>query len=146
MKVILLKTVKKLGNPGDIKEVSDGYAINFLFVQKLAQPATVDNINNLNNNKEKKEKNANYNLVAAEKKAEKLNGLAIEIIGKSNDDGKLYAAIPESAIVKKLKEQGIEIEHGQVNLMAPIKEVGEHCVFINLDHGLEAEITVIVTE
>jgi large subunit ribosomal protein L9 len=146
MRIILLKQVKKLGNPGDIKEVSDGYAINFLFPQNLAQLASKKNINNLQDEQKKVIKDAESGLLIAEEKAEKLQGMSIEMKCKCNDDGKLYAAISSSQIVKKLKEKGVEIKTNQINLMEPIKEVGEHAVFVALDHNLEAEITIIITE
>lgn len=146
MKVILLKKVKGLGNPGDIKDVSDGYAVNFLFPQKLAVAGTDKNIAELKNKKEQIAKQVETGLAQAEKMASALGGTVVEISGKSNEEGKLYASITPTAIAKKLQEKGFEIKPIQINLAVPIKEVGEHSVLVLFDHGLEAEITVIVGE
>ena len=81
-----------------------------------------------------------------EKIAEQLNGQAIEIISKVNEDGKLYAAITPAMIIKVLKEKGFDIKKDQIILPEPIKEVGEYPIVITLDHGLEAEITLTVSE
>ncbi|NCN07553.1 50S ribosomal protein L9 [Candidatus Falkowbacteria bacterium] len=146
MKVIFIKKIKKIGEIGDIKEVSDGYAINFLIPQKIAEPASVKNVNKFRNIKQQDNKQANKALVLAQKKAKQLQGLVIKIIGKCNDDGKLYSSISADMIVDKLKDRGINIESSQINLLKPIKDLGKHSVFIVLSHGLESEITVIVNE
>lgn len=146
MKVILLKRVKTIGDIGDIKEVSDGYAINFLIPQKLVEPATVENMSKLKSIKNQSLKKADEDLILTQKIANQLSGLVIEISSKSSSDGKLYSAISVGMIAEKLKEKGIMIDKKQINLMKPIKELGEHSVFIILNHGLEPEITVIVNE
>jgi large subunit ribosomal protein L9 len=145
MKVILLKKVKKIGEVGEIREVSDGYAINFLFPQGLAQPASDQNINQLKKQQVEQVSRANHDLVIAAEKMEGLQGLAIEMSSKANKDGKLYAAISASMIAKELKMRGIDVSAPQIILKTPIKEVGDYAVAINLDHGLEAEITVVVS-
>ncbi|MEK7653324.1 MAG: 50S ribosomal protein L9 [Patescibacteria group bacterium] len=146
MKVILLKNIPKLGEAGEIREVSDGYARNFLLAKNLVEPATEENVKKLELEKEMKAKLAEEDLVVMEKIAERLNGTAIEIKGRVNEEGRLYAAITAPMIIKNLKEIGFEVKKGQVVLPEPIKEAGEYPVTVTLDHGLEAEITVIVTE
>ncbi|MDO8668773.1 MAG: 50S ribosomal protein L9 [Candidatus Buchananbacteria bacterium] len=146
MKVILLKRIKRIGDIGDIKEVADGHALNFLIPQKMAEPATAENISKLKNHKEEATKKAEEDLILAQKNAKKLQGTVMEIKGKPNSEGRLYSSISASTIVDKLKEMGISITKKQVNLLEPIKELGEHSVFIVLDHGLEAEINIIVSE
>lgn len=146
MKVILLKKIKKIGDIGDIKEVADGYALNFLIPQKMAEPATADNISKLRKHKEEAIKNAEKDLILAQENVKRLQGLVLELKGKCNNEGTLYSAISSATIADKLKEKGINIEKKQINLLKPIKELGEHSVFIVLNHGLEAEIAVIVSE
>lgn len=146
MKVILLKNVDDLGEAGDIKEVADGYARNFLFPQKLAEIATDENIQKLKAEKEKLAKIAENDLLVTEKIAEQLEGQLIEIKLKINEEGKLYAAVSPTMIVKALKEKGFEIQKDQIDLPEPIKEMGEYPLKINLDHGLESEITLSVIE
>lgn len=146
MKVILLKKIKGIGDIGEIKEVADGHALNFLVPQKMAEPATVENIFKLKKHKEEAIKGAEQDLILAQKNAKKLQGIILELKGKSSGDGKLYSSISSSMIADKLKARGINIEKKQINLVKPIKELGEHSVFIILNHGLEVEITVIVHE
>jgi len=144
MKVILLKKIKEIGNIGDIKEVADGYALNFLIPQKIAEPAIAENIAKLKKHKEEAIKMAEEDLILAQKNVKKLQGIVVELKGKCSVDGKLYSSITPSIIAEKLKEKGVSIKKKQINLIKPIKELGEHSVFIVLNHGLEAEITVIV--
>ena len=144
MKIILLEDVEKVGEAGDIKEVSDGYARNFLFPQKLAELATAENIQKIEAEKIRQAKVAEQDLIFTEKIADQLNGTEIELAAKVNEAGKLYASINEAVLIKELKNRGFNIKKGQIVLPEPIKEAGEHQLLINLDHGLEAEITVIV--
>ncbi|HLD28140.1 MAG TPA: 50S ribosomal protein L9 [Patescibacteria group bacterium] len=146
MKVILLKDVEGIGDTGEIKEVADGHARNFLLPGGLAELATPENISKVKEKKEELARIAEQDLILTEKIAEQLNGQAIEIISKVNEDGKLYAAITPAMIIKVLKEKGFDIKKDQIILPEPIKEVGEYPIVITLDHGLEAEITLTVSE
>lgn len=146
MKVILLKKIKGVGDIGDIKEVSDGYAVNFLIPQKNAENASAENISKLKKHKEEAIKKAEQDLSLAQQNVKKLQGVVLELKGKSSGDGKLYSSIGAGIIADKLKEKGVLIDKKQINLVKPIKEFGEHSVFVVLNHGLEAEITVIVNE
>jgi large subunit ribosomal protein L9 len=143
MKVILLKDVKGLGKRGEVKEAADGYARNFLLPENLAQLATAENIAKLKCQTEEKTRLAVKDLLSVEKIAAKLDGQTVEIKTKANKEGRFYAAIGAAAIAKKIKDQGWEIKKEQVLLAEPIKEEGEFAVKINLNHNLEAEITVI---
>ncbi|MFA5029241.1 MAG: 50S ribosomal protein L9 [Patescibacteria group bacterium] len=146
MRVILTKKVPTLGEAGEVKEVADGYARNFLFSRRLAELATEENLKKLEENNKHKAKLAEKDLLLTEQLADRLNGTVVEIEEKANEVGKLYAAVSPSAIAKKLKELGLEIKKNQVTMPEPIKELGEHRALINLDHGLEVEITIIVKE
>lgn len=146
MKVILLKDVKGLGLKGQTKDVAEGYARNLLLPGKMVEIATSANIQKLAMEKVKQEKEANSDLLETEKLADKLNGLGIEINGKANEEGVLYASITQSKISGKLKELGLVVKKEQIFLPEHIKTVGEHNVKINLDHGLEAEITVLISD
>lgn len=146
MKVILLKKVRQLGDVGEIKEVSDGYARNFLFPQGLAEAATDQAVRSLVSAKKHSVQKAEHDLLMAEKNAAKLNGLAVEISAKTNDQGKLYAAVTAAAVAKKLKEQGFDIKKSQIKFASSIKELGEYPLTVNLEHGLESEIMLIVSD
>ena len=142
MKVIFLKNVKGWGEAGEIKEVADGYGRNFLLPNKLALLATEENIRKIKEDEEKLAKVAERDLILTEKIAEQLNGQSIEIIAKSNEEGRFYAAITGSAIVKKLKEKGFTINKNQIIIPEAIKEAGEYQATVVLDHGLEAEVSI----
>ena len=146
MKVILLKKISQLGKAGDIKDVADGYARNFLLPRGLAELATDQTVQTLVANQKQLARQAEHDLLLAEKNAARLNGLAIEISGRTNDQGKLYAAVTATAVAKKLKERGFNIDKKQLQLPEPIKEPGEYPLMVNLEHGLEAEIMLIVLD
>jgi len=143
MKIILLENVKNLGKAGDIKEVSNGYARNFLLPGKLAELATPETLKKSEKlkkqgiQKEKEELKNNQELAAV------IDGREIVIKSKEKD-GKLFGSVGVKEIIKELKNQEIEIKEESIILDAPIKETGEKNVLIKLDHGIEAAIKVIV--
>lgn len=143
MKVILLKNIPKLGKLGDIKEVSTGYARNYLLPQNLASEATLEAISGIESMKTKMAKEAESELREAEKMAQTLEGITVEISAKASEEGTLYSALPVSKIVSALEDKGYKIKKENIN-SGHIKELGDHEVVINLTHGLEARITVIV--
>ena len=140
----MLKNVEGLGKEGEIKEVSLGYARNFLIPRELAEEVTDELIAQIENRKQKESKNAEADLTKIEALADRLNGQEIEITAKASDEGKLYAAITSEMISAELKSRGFEIAANQINIPKPVKESGEHEVTINLPHGLEAKISVNV--
>ena len=145
MKVILIKDIKELGKKGEVKEVADGYARNFLLPSRLAEMATPDNIQKQKEQQEKQARMAVNDLKQVQHMADGLQGQVIEITGKTNDEGRFYAAISAGALAKKIKDKGFDIKKTMILLPESIKEVGEYPVIINLDHGLEAEITVVAS-
>lgn len=144
MQIILTKDIKDLGKEGEIKEVSDGHARNFLFPQNLAVPATQINLKKLTAKKEQKTKKAEEELKQAQDLAAKLEGLELKTILKIGENDEIFGSIDISQIIILLKDKGIEIKKSQVLLSKPIKELGEHKIAINLDHGLEAQVVLIV--
>lgn len=146
MRVILLQDIKNLGKKYEIKEVKDGYARNFLFPQGKAKPATRENMTWLKIQKEKKAKEAEESLKKTQELVSKIDGQEIIIPVKIGKKGELFEKVSQQKIVEKLKELGFEIKKKQINLKEPIKELGEFPVKISFDHGLEAEIIVIVSE
>ena len=146
MKVILLKDVEKLGKKGDIKEVADGYARNFLIPEKLAVLASKSEIAKIEAQKEVETKQAEEELARYQEIATQMDGLELEIPVKIDEDGKLFGAINVSQISEKLQEKGFEIKKGQVKLEESIKETGEHEVIVELPHNLEVRVKIIVIE
>lgn len=146
MKIILLQDVEGLGKKYEIKDVKDGYARNFLLPQKIARPATKQALKWLSDQKEIIEKQAEEDLKKAQSLASGLDGLELNIAVKVGEEQQLFESINSQKIAEKLKEIGFEIKKSQVKLENPIKELGEFPVNISLDHNLEAEIKLIVTE
>lgn len=146
MKVILLKDVNNLGKAWDIKDVSDGYARNFLFPNKLAEIATSDLIKKSQELKAETIKKAEADLEKAEKLADELDDFVIKIKAKANAEGKLFGSIKPEMIRDVLISEKLNIDSIPAKNISTenIKEIGEHKVTINLPHGLEAEIVVVV--
>ena len=143
MKVILLQDVENLGKEGEIKIVANGFARNFLIPKKMAEPATESAIQNAKIEKNKKNEKAKIELEEAQKLAEQLEGRELYIKVKE-EDGKLFGSVNEKTIAKTFKNEGLDINPESVKLTEPIKEIGEYEAQINLSHGLEANIRIIL--
>lgn len=146
MKVILLQNVENVGKKYEVKEVKNGYARNFLIGKGLAKPATKEALEWLNAQKEIFEKKAEDVLKKAQDVATEIDGVEIIIPVKIGEEGQLFESINAQKILEKLKETGFEVKKNQIELSKPIKELGEFPVKIKLEHNLEAEIRVIVSE
>lgn len=144
MKVVLIQNVAGLGKADEVKDVADGYARNFLFARNLAVPASPKILNDLEKRKNKKSKGAEDDLRNAQEMAEKLDGYEVQVKEKASESGSLYAAVGPQKISDALRKRGFEVEKNQIAVKA-IKEAGEYRAKIKLKHGLEAEITVIVS-
>lgn len=143
MKVVLLKDVEKLGKEGEIKEVAEGYARNFLIPQNFVKPATEQAVQEVELKKEKKTKSDQMELAEAQKIAEQLDGRELFIKVKEKD-GTLFGSVNEKTIAKTFANEGMKVDPKNVKLEEPIKEVGDYDVKLELDHGLEANIKVIL--
>lgn len=144
MKVILLKDVINLGDAGDIKEVADGYARNYLLPRKFVLIADDKSKKIMDHQKKiikiKKEKRRKL----SEKAVELLTGVSVKITVQVGEEGKLFGSVTSMDIAKKLKEQGHEVDKRKIILDAPLKNVGEYDIPVKLDEGLTAKIKVIV--
>src|SRR3989338_10159698 len=143
MKVILLQNVRDLGEKGEVKEVALGYARNFLIPQGVVREATTDAVQEIEAQKARVAKQAEFDLQKTESLAQKLDGQIVEVTAKASEEGTLYAAISAVKVVSALKSKGFEVRKEQLAL-GHIKEVGEHELVVNLDHGLEARISLVV--
>ncbi len=146
MKVVFLQDVKGVAKQGEVKEVADGYAQNFLLPKKLAAIASESAIKELQRVAEQRRRDSEKELHKTQELAGKLDGQEVVIAVKTNADGLPYAAIREAQIVTALKKQGYQISKSQVVLAEPIKEVGTFDVSLKFDHGLEAQIQIIIEE
>lgn len=145
MKVILLQDVEGLGKKYEIKEVKNGHARNFLLPKKLVRATTKQALKWLSDQKEVIEKVAEEDLKKSQVLASELDGLELNIIVKTGDEGQLFESINSQKIVEKLKEMGFEIKKSQVKLIDPIKALGEFPISISLEHNLDVELKVIVS-
>ena len=133
MKIIFLQDVPRVGKKYDIKEVNDGYVMNFLIPRKLAEPATASAIASL----EKRKKNIEIEREMQEdllmKNLEEIKGKVIIIKGKANEKGSLFKAIHKKEIVEEMKKQNhADINEDFIILEKPIKEVGEFEILIEI--------------
>jgi large subunit ribosomal protein L9 len=135
MKVILLKDVKKMGKKYDTKEVADGYALNMLFPTGLAIPATTSNVNMIETKKKGDMLGIAKNEAELEKALTEIKGIKVEMSGKVNDKGHLFAGIHKEAIIQTIKSQkGINISNEHLILQKPIKEIGEHDIKVKVQN------------
>ena len=144
MKVVLLSDVPKLGRKTEVKNVSPGYAKNFLFPRGLAMVLTSTAIFELEQQSVAKRKQAEDELVHSQVLAQKLDGLEIEIAIKVSKDGVGYAAVSAQKIAETLQNLGFDVKKNQVQIKSPIKKSGDYNVTVNLPHDLESEIKVVV--
>jgi len=145
MRVILLEDVENVGKKFEIKEVSDGFARNFLIPKNLAKPATKEALKWLESVKEIEEKRAEEELKKIQELASKIDGTEVIIPVKMGKNEKLFEKIRAQKICEKLKEMGFEIKKNQIDLKEPIEEIGEYQVKIKFPHNLESEIRVVIT-
>ncbi len=146
MQVILLQDVPKIGKQFDIKNVADGYARNFLLPKKLAEPATEAALAALEERRAVAAKKAELELGVIQEMVAQLDGQEFEMMAKADEHGKLFGSITPLKIANLLKEKNFDVKKSQVKIENPIKEVGEHEVILELEHGLEAKIKIIVNE
>ncbi len=146
MKVVLLQDVKGHGKKGELCNVSDGYARNFLFPKKLAVEADNAALNELKNREEAAAHHKKEEIAAAQNTANALNGKEVVIKAKAGSNGKLFGSVTSKEIAAEIKNNlGIEIDKKKMSV-ADIKNFGEYTAEIKLYQGIVAKITVKVTE
>ena len=147
MKVIFNTDVRGQGKKGEMKEVSDGYARNFLIPRGLAAPATQDNINALKEKEKAKARRAELEKAQALAYAEKLAAVQVVIRAKAGSTGKLFGAVTSEAISSALKEQfDIDIEKNRIVQGDPIKSFGAYTVKARLGYEMSGTINLLVVE
>jgi large subunit ribosomal protein L9 len=144
MKVILLDDVAKLGRRGEVRDVSDGYARNFLIPKKLALSATAGNLTNLEHIKKQQEAKADRIKDDADGLRARIEALTYEERRQASEEGKLFGSVTSQDIVDFLGKQGIKIERRRVQLDEPIKTLGETRVSIRIHPEVTAELPVAV--
>ena len=144
MEVIFIKDLKNQGKKGQIKEVKDGYAENFLIKNGYAVKKTKENLSKLNHEIAKKEKETEEKKVEATKVKETLSQLVLEFKVKTGEGDKVFGSISQKQIKKKKKKKGYKIDKNQIDITNPISSLGFHNVEINLFNDITATIKVHV--
>ena len=144
MKVILKKTYDKLGNPGEIVTVKDGYARNFLIPKGVAEIATKQNIERLQVELEKiaeQEAKTRSNL---ESLANQLNKLTLKFELKAGEEGKLFGSVTAQMVADAINEKGFEVDKKEIEFPEAIKTEGSHYVNVKLNRGFSGRVKVKV--
>lgn len=147
MKVILMEDVKSLGKKGDVVEVNDGYARNFILKTKKGVEANSKNMNDLRLKKANEDKLAQEILEAAKELGKKLEAGKIELSIKTGEGGKAFGSVSSKEIASAVEEQmGLTVDKKKVQLKEQIKTLGTHNVPVKLHPKVTAELKVVVTE
>lgn len=144
MKVILTKDVKSQGKKGDVINVSDGYANNFLFKNGLAVPANQANVNTNNKQKEAEAKRIAEETAAAKADAEKMKSMELVFSIEVGANGKAFGSISGKEIAEELSKKGIVVDKKAVVLNSAIKMIGVYDVEVKLYKGVSGKVKVNV--
>ena len=145
MQIILLEKVVNLGGLGDVVKVRDGYARNFLIPHGKAKRATKENLAEFEQRRADLEKAQAQQLTEAQGKAEKLEGLAVQISQKAGVDGKLFGSVTNADVAEALKAQGFDVPKASVRMpQGPLKNIGEHPLKVALHTDVVVTVNVTV--
>ena len=147
MKVILIEDVKSLGKKGELVNVNDGYARNYILAKKLGVEATPKNLNDLKLKKANEEKRAKEIYEEAAAFAERLFKMEVNVSIKAGEGGKIFGSVSSKEIAQAAQEQlGVELDKKKMQLPSPIKSVGTQMVPIRLHPKVTAQLKVNVRE
>jgi len=144
MKIILLDDVAKVGRRGEVRDVSDGYARNFLIPKKLALSASAGNMKNLAHIKQQANAKADRVKDDAESLRQRIEALTLEERRQASEEGKLFGSVTSQDIAEFLDKHGIKVERRRIHLDEPIKALGETSVPIRLHQDVTAQFKVSV--
>lgn len=146
IKIILIRSHPQLGAEGDLVEVADGYARNYLLPRKIALPATDHHIRMLRLAKEKGEREAEKQLRAAEELGRKLSATSCTITAAAGDEDRLFGSVTAADIAEALVQEGISLDRKQIHLEEPIKKLGIYSVPVKVTTGVDVEVKVWVVK
>ncbi|MHA0857544.1 50S ribosomal protein L9 [Paenibacillus sp. CMAA1364] len=146
MKVIFVKDIKGQAKKGDVKEVSEGYAANFLFPRGLARPATDGNMKTLDNQNSAEEKRKQQEKDEALALGKKLEEMTIELVAKAGEGGRLFGAITSKQIAEAMAKKGVKIDKRKIELGEPIRQLGVTPIPVKLHPEVKATLKVLVVE
>lgn len=144
VELILREDVEHLGDAGEVVEVRDGYARNYLLPQGLAYEATEGNLNRLREERRRAEKAVRRERDQAEELAEKLGGFSLTFSKRAGEEGRLFGSVSATDVAQRLQEEGYAVERSQVDLDEPVKELGVYTVGLDLHAEVRPEIKVWV--
>ena len=144
MKVILKEDVKNLGKMGDMVNVAEGHARNFLIPQKLAVEAITKNIKALELQKKVIQKKANKEKNSAQALSEKIAALNLTIKAKAGEEEKLFGSITSMDIAAELKNEGIDIDKKKISIDEPIKRLGAYTVGVKVHPDITTQLNITV--
>jgi large subunit ribosomal protein L9 len=145
MKIILLDDVAKVGRRGEVRDVSDGYARNFLIPKKLALTATAGNLKGLDHIKKQQEAKADRIKTEAETLRDRIEALVYDEQRQASEEGKLFGSVTAQDVVDFLERNGIRVERRRVHLDEPIKTLGESTVSVRIHPEVAAQLRVVVS-
>ncbi|MCG7386363.1 50S ribosomal protein L9 [Paenibacillus sp. ACRRY] len=146
MKVIFIKDVKGQGKKGQVKEVSEGYAHNFLLPRGMARLATDGNMKTLDNQNAAEERRKQEEKAEAEVLCKKLEAEVTELKAKSGEGGRLFGAITSKQIAEALAAKGLKVDKRKIELDEPIRTLGVTQVTVKVHPEVKATLKVQVTE
>lgn len=146
MKVILLQDVKGKGKKGQLLEVSDGYARNYMLPRKLAIEATPDAINTVKMNDKATQERIAREKAAALELAKKLREMTLTVNAKGGGQGRLFGAVTNQEIASALQGVGVTLDKRKIQISEPIKNVGIYTVNCKLGYEISAPLTVKIVE
>ncbi len=147
MKVVLLQDVKGQGKKGELVNVSDGYARNFLFPKKLAAVADAAVMNELKGKEEARLHKIEVDKQNARETAEKLQTVVVKLTASAGADGRIYGSVTAKDIEEAIKAQhGIEIDRRKLQIKDPIKTFGAHAIEIKLYPEITGTVNIVVTQ
>ena len=147
MKVVLLADVKGSGKKGELVNVSDGYARNFLFPKKLAKEANAQALNELKNAEESRAFKIKQETEAAQASADKINGKSVSILAKAGQGGKLFGSVTAKEIAEAIKKQyGVDVDKRKMDTKGDMKAFGTYECEVKLYSGITATVKAVVTE
>jgi large subunit ribosomal protein L9 len=146
MKVIFLKDVKGQGKKGEIKNVSEGYAANFLLPQKLAAPASEGTVKTLDNQKKAEEKKKAQEKADMQELASKLGEVTVKVTAKSGADGRLFGAVSNKQVADALEKLGYKLDKRKIVMDEPIRTLGVTELVVKLHPEVTGKLKVHVVE
>ncbi len=145
MRVVLRQEVKGVGRPGDVRDVADGYATNFLIPRGLAVEATTSALRGVERQKESAQARAERGLTEMRELATRIHGLSVSFALKAGAGDRVFGSVTNRDLAQALQARGIEIDRAKIQLAEPLRSLGTHRVEVRLLPEVRAELIVEIT-